>query len=29
VCMAPVGEWLAVSRRQAAAVREAIVAAGQ
>ena len=29
VCMAPVGEWLAVSRRQVAAVREAIVAAGQ
>ena len=29
VCMAPGGEWLAVSRRQAAAVREAIVAAGQ
>jgi two-component system response regulator AlgR len=29
VCMAPVGEWLAVSRRQAAAVREAIIAAGQ
>ena len=29
VCMAPVGEWLAVSRRQAAAVREAIVAAGR
>ena len=29
VCMAPVGEWLAVSRRQVAAVREALVAAGQ
>ncbi len=29
VCMAPVGEWLAVSRRQAAAVREAIISAGQ
>ena len=28
VCMAPVGEWLAVSRRQVAAVREALVAAG-
>jgi two-component system, LytTR family, response regulator AlgR len=29
VCMAPVNEWLAVSRRQAAAVREALVAAGR
>ena len=29
VCMAPVGEWLAVSRRQVAAVREALVAAGR
>lgn len=28
VCMAPVNEWLAVSRRQVAAVREALVAAG-
>ena len=28
VCIAPVDEWLAVSRRQAAAVREALVAAG-
>ena len=28
VCMAPVGEWLAVSRRQVAAVREALTAAG-
>jgi two-component system, LytTR family, response regulator AlgR len=28
VCMAPVDEWLAVSRRQVAAVREALVAAG-
>ena len=28
VCVAPVGEWLAVSRRQASAVREALVAAG-
>lgn len=28
VCIAPVGEWLAVSRRQVAAVREALVAAG-
>jgi two-component system response regulator AlgR len=28
-CMAPVGEWLAVSRRQVAAVREALVAAGR
>ena len=27
VCMAPVGEWLAVSRRQVAAVREALMAA--
>jgi two-component system response regulator AlgR len=27
VCMAPVNEWLAVSRRQVAAVREALVAA--
>jgi len=27
VCMAPVGEWLAVSRRQVAAVREALVVA--
>ena len=26
VCVAPVGEWLAVSRRQATAVREALVA---
>ena len=29
VCMAPVGEWLAVSRRQVAAVREALVAVGR
>jgi two-component system, LytTR family, response regulator AlgR len=29
VCVAPVDEWLAVSRRQVAAVREALVAAGQ
>jgi two-component system, LytTR family, response regulator AlgR len=29
VCMAPSGEWLAVSRRQVAAVREALVAAGR
>jgi two-component system response regulator AlgR len=29
VCMAPVDEWLAVSRRQVAAVREALVAAGR
>jgi two-component system, LytTR family, response regulator AlgR len=29
VCIAPVDEWLAVSRRQAAAVREALVAAGR
>jgi two-component system response regulator AlgR len=29
VCMAPVAEWLAVSRRQVAAVREALVAAGR
>ena len=29
VCMAPVGEWLAVSRRQVALVREALVAAGR
>jgi len=29
VCMAPVGEWLAVSRRQVAAVREALVDAGR
>lgn len=28
VCMAPVGEWLAVSRRQVAAVREALTAVG-
>ena len=28
VCMAPVEEWLAVSRRQVAAVREALVAVG-
>jgi two-component system, LytTR family, response regulator AlgR len=28
VCMAPVGEWLAVSRRLVAAVREALAAAG-
>lgn len=28
VCMGPVDEWLAVSRRQVAAVREALVAAG-
>ncbi len=28
VCMAPVDEWLAVSRRQVAAVREALIAAG-
>jgi two-component system response regulator AlgR len=27
--MAPVDEWLAVSRRQVAAVREALVAAGR
>ena len=29
VCISPVDEWLAVSRRQAAAVREALVAAGR
>jgi len=29
VCVAPVSEWLAVSRRQVAAVREALVAARQ
>ncbi|MDE2297665.1 MAG: response regulator transcription factor [Burkholderiales bacterium] len=29
VCLAPVDEWLAVSRRQVAAVREALLAAGQ
>ena len=29
VRMAPVDEWLAVSRRQVAAVREALVAAGR
>jgi two-component system, LytTR family, response regulator AlgR len=29
VCMAPVGEWLVVSRRQVAAVREALVVAGR
>ena len=29
VCIAPVNEWLAVSRRQVAAVREALVAAGR
>jgi two-component system response regulator AlgR len=29
VCMAPVDEWLAVSRRQVASVREALVAAGR
>ena len=29
VCMAPVDEWLAVSRRQVAAVREALVAVGR
>lgn len=29
VCVAPVGEWLAVSRRQVAAVREALVAVGR
>ncbi|MDQ6680870.1 MAG: LytTR family DNA-binding domain-containing protein [Pseudomonadota bacterium] len=29
VCMTPVEEWLAVSRRQVAAVREALVAAGR
>jgi two-component system, LytTR family, response regulator AlgR len=29
VCVAPVDEWLAVSRRQVAAVREALVAAGR
>jgi two-component system, LytTR family, response regulator AlgR len=29
VCLAPVDEWLAVSRRQVAAVREALVAAGR
>ena len=29
VCMAPVEEWLAVSRRQVAAVREALVAVGR
>jgi two-component system response regulator AlgR len=28
VCVAPVDEWLAVSRRQVAAVREALTAAG-
>ena len=29
VCLAPVDEWLAVSRRQVAAVREALIAAGR
>ncbi len=29
VCIAPVNEWLAVSRRQVAAVREALVVAGR
>jgi len=29
VCVAPVNEWLAVSRRQVAAVREALIAAGR
>ena len=29
VCLSPVDEWLAVSRRQVAAVREALVAAGR
>ena len=29
VCVAPVDEWLAVSRRQVSAVREALVAAGR
>jgi two-component system response regulator AlgR len=29
VCLAPVDEWLAVSRRQVAAVREVLVAAGR
>jgi two-component system response regulator AlgR len=29
VCVAPVDEWIAVSRRQVAAVREALVAAGR
>jgi two-component system response regulator AlgR len=29
VCIAPVNEWLAVSRRQVAAVREALVLAGR
>jgi len=29
VCVAPVSEWLAVSRRQVAAAREALVAAGR
>ena len=29
VCIDPVDEWLAVSRRQVAAVREALVAAGR
>ncbi len=29
VCMAPVNEWLAVSRRQVAAVREALVVVGR
>ena len=29
VCIAPVNEWLAVSRRQVAAVREALVAVGR
>ncbi len=29
VCIAPVGEWLAVSRRQVAAVRDALTAAGR
>jgi two-component system, LytTR family, response regulator AlgR len=28
VCVAPLGEWLAVSRRQVAAVKEALMAAG-
>lgn len=29
VCMAPVGEWIAVSRRQVASVREALTAIGR
>ena len=29
VCIAPVDEWLAVSRRQVSAVREALTAVGR